>query len=72
MAPRVEPHPTARRSPSGAPKTVGGFSVFRRAFNLRLRRAVERGYRAYDLMGRDPDLKSLREHPDYRDLVRGR
>jgi len=37
-----------------------------------LRQAVERGYRAYDLMRRDPDLKSLRDLPDYRELVRGR
>jgi tetratricopeptide (TPR) repeat protein len=37
-----------------------------------LRRAVERGYRAYDLMRRDPDLESLRDLPDYRELVRGR
>ena len=37
-----------------------------------LRQAVERGYRAYDLMRRDPDLESLRDLPDYRELVRGR
>jgi len=37
-----------------------------------LRRAVERGYHAFDLMRRDSDLESLRGLSDYRELVRGR
>ncbi len=37
-----------------------------------LRRAVERGYHAYDLMRRDPDLESLRGLSAFRELVRGR
>jgi tetratricopeptide (TPR) repeat protein len=37
-----------------------------------LRQAVERGYRAFDLIRRDPDLESLHALPAFRDLVRGR
>src|SRR5262245_57441850 len=34
-----------------------------------LKRALELGYRDFDWLARDPDLRKLRKHPLYRDIV---
>lgn len=36
-----------------------------------LRRAVSLGYDDYEFMSEDPDLAGLREHPEFRRLLRG-
>ena len=38
---------------------------------LWLRRAIERGMRDHHRIQQDPDLESLRDHPEYLDLMRG-